>query len=70
MCLNAWPIGNDTIRRCIFVGPGMALLEEVCHCWGGLLGLCSRYTHCGTQSLLLPTDQEVEFSAFSSIMSA
>ena len=25
-------IGSDTIRRCGFVGVGVAFLEEVCHC--------------------------------------
>ena len=29
-------IGYGTIRRCGFVGVGMALLEEVCHCGCGL----------------------------------
>ena len=29
-------IGRGTIRRCGFVGVGGALLEEVCHCGGGL----------------------------------
>ena len=29
-------IGSGTIRRCGFVDVGMALLEEVCHCRGGL----------------------------------
>ena len=27
--------GSGTIRRCGFVGVGVALLEEVCHCGGG-----------------------------------
>ena len=36
MCLNVWPIGSGTIRRCSLVGVGMTLLEEVCHCGGGL----------------------------------
>ena len=36
MCLSAWPIGNDTIRRYDLVGVGVPLLEEVCHCRGGL----------------------------------
>ena len=31
--LNAWSIGSDTIRR---YGISVALLEEVCHCVGGL----------------------------------
>ena len=30
MCLNVWPIGSDTIRRCVLVGIGVALLEEMC----------------------------------------
>ena len=29
-------IGNDNIRRCDFVEVGVILLEEVCHCVGGL----------------------------------
>ena len=29
-------IGSNTIMKCGFVGMGMALLAEVCHCWGGL----------------------------------
>ena len=28
--------GSGAIRRCGFVGVGMALLEEVCHCGGRL----------------------------------
>ena len=32
MCLNAWPIGSDTIRRYGLVGIGVPLLEEGCHC--------------------------------------
>jgi hypothetical protein len=35
MCVNAWPLGSDTIRRC-GLGVGVALLEEVCHCEGTL----------------------------------
>jgi hypothetical protein len=35
MCLNAWPIGRGTIRRCDLVGVGVALLEELCHCCVG-----------------------------------
>jgi hypothetical protein len=27
---------NGTIRKCGHVGVGVALLEEVCHCGGGL----------------------------------
>ena len=29
-------IGSGTIRRCDFVVVGMTLLEEVCHCGGGI----------------------------------
>ena len=28
-------MGSGTIRRCGFDGIGVALFEEVCHCWGG-----------------------------------
>jgi hypothetical protein len=28
--------GSGTIRECRLVGVGVALLEEVCHCGGGL----------------------------------
>lgn len=38
MCLNVWPIGSDTIRRCVLVRIGVSLLEEIYHCGGGLLG--------------------------------
>jgi hypothetical protein len=31
-----WPRGSGTIRRCGLIGGGVALLEEVCHCGGGL----------------------------------
>ena len=34
--LNMLGPGNGTIRRCDLVGVGVALLEEVCHCGGGL----------------------------------
>ena len=34
--LNVLGPGSDTIRRCDLVGVGMALLEEVCNCGGGL----------------------------------
>jgi hypothetical protein len=29
-------IGSGIIRRCGLVGMGVALLQEVCHCEGGL----------------------------------
>jgi hypothetical protein len=34
--LNAWPTGNGTTKRCGLVGGGVALLEWVCLCGGGL----------------------------------
>jgi hypothetical protein len=34
--LNMLIPGSGTIRRCGLVGVGVALLEEVCHCEGGL----------------------------------
>lgn len=45
MCLNAWPMGSDTNRRYGLIGESVAeleevwhviLLEEACHCVGGL----------------------------------
>ena len=33
-------IGSGTIRRCDFVGTGMTLLEEVCHCGAGFEVSC------------------------------
>ena len=42
MCLNIWPIGNSTIRKCGLVRVGVALLEEICYCGVELGGLtCS-----------------------------
>jgi hypothetical protein len=34
--LNMLGPGNGIIRRCGLVDEGVALLEEVCHCGGGL----------------------------------
>jgi hypothetical protein len=34
--LNMLGPGSGTIRRCGLVRVGVALLEEVCHCGGGL----------------------------------
>jgi hypothetical protein len=34
--LNMLDPKSDTIRRCGLVGVGVALMEEVCHCGGGL----------------------------------
>ena len=33
------PTGSNTIRKYSFVGVGVVLLEEVCHCGGRLGGL-------------------------------
>ena len=35
LCLNDWSTGS-AIRRCVLVGVGVALLEEVSHFGGGL----------------------------------
>ena len=32
----AWPIGSGIARRCDLFGVGVAMLDEVCHCGGGL----------------------------------
>ena len=37
LCLNAWPLGSGTFRKCGLTGVHMALLEEVCRCGGGVL---------------------------------
>jgi hypothetical protein len=45
MCLDAWPMGSGSIKRCGLVGVGVALLGELCHYGGGLGGfLCSSST--------------------------
>jgi hypothetical protein len=36
MCLNAYPIGTNTFRRCGLVVMGVVFLEEVCHCGNSL----------------------------------
>jgi len=36
MCLNAWLIGGETIRRCGLIEIGVAFWEEMCHRGGGL----------------------------------
>jgi hypothetical protein len=38
---------NGTIRRCGLVGVDVALLEEVCHCGGGLCPGYPSLCHCG-----------------------
>ena len=53
--------GSGTIKRCGLVGVGVALLEEVCHCGGGLwdLSLSCLETVCSW----LPLGEDVELSA-------
>lgn len=36
LCLHACPIESSNIRRSSLVEVGAALLEEMCHCVGGL----------------------------------
>lgn len=53
-------IGNGTIRRCYFVGAGMVLLEELCHCGVGLWHITYAQTMpSATVNFLLPSDQDV-----------
>ena len=33
---DAWPMESGAVRRCGLVGIGVALLEVLCHCVGGL----------------------------------
>jgi hypothetical protein len=37
-CGGLYTLGpvSGTSRKCDLVGVGMALLEEMCHCWGGV----------------------------------
>ena len=50
MCLNDRLTASGTIRSCGLVGVGVILVEEVCHCGGGLQDLLhSRSTQCGIQ---------------------
>lgn len=52
------------MRRCVLVGVGVAFLEEVYHCQGGLCGLIyAQATPNVTVPFLLPADQNVELSA-------
>lgn len=62
MCLKAWPIGSDTIRRC-------DLLEQVWTCWRKCVPVSmalrsQMFTQGGTQFLLLLSEnQDVEMPA-------
>ena len=62
-CLNAWPIGSGTIRRCGLVGQSVALLEEGCHCGAGFEVSYAQAMPSVANSFLLPVEQEVELSA-------
>ena len=55
--LNVWPTGSGMVRRCGLVRVGVALLEEVHHCEGGLEILCSNSTQCRRTSSWLPTEE-------------
>jgi hypothetical protein len=52
-----WP-GSGTIRKWGLGRVGMALLEEVCHCGGGLWD--SPPSHMGENLSCLPSEQDVE----------
>ena len=54
--------GSGTIRRCGFVGVGVALLEEVCLCWGKLRDPPPRCLK--TVCYWIPLDEDIELSAF------
>ena len=59
MCLNAWPTGSGTIRRCGLVG-GSVTVEE------GFEVIYTQAMPSVIDSLLmLPVDQDVEISALS-----
>lgn len=61
-------IGSDTIRRCHLVGVGMALLEDVCHCRGGLLGfIYAQAMSSDSVHFCLSSDRDIELSAPSPI---
>ena len=56
--------GSGTIRRCGFVGVGVALLKEVCHYESRLYGLIyAQIIPSEIDHFLLPLDQDVEFSS-------
>jgi hypothetical protein len=59
--LNRLGPGRGTIRSCILVGVGVALLEEACHCGGGLW---DPHPNCLRDSVFrLPSEQDSELSA-------
>lgn len=52
-----WPKGSGTIRMCGLVVVGVALLEEVHHCWGGLWSPIFKL-HSVQRVIQLPLDQD------------
>lgn len=56
-CVNAWPIGRGTLRRCGLVG------EEVCRCGSSFEVPLAQAMFTVAQSFLLPMDQDIEPSA-------
>jgi hypothetical protein len=63
VCLNAYPIGSGTIRKCGLVGGSMSL-------WGRALRSDTQATPSVVNSLfLMPSDEDVEFSAPSPALS-
>ena len=56
------PIGSGTVRRCVFVGEAITLLEEVCHC-GAIFEVSYAQTISSVEHSSLPVDQDVELLA-------
>ena len=54
MCLNAWPVESDTIRRCGLVGGSVSL-------WRQSFDVIYTQATPSDNLLLLPSDQAVEF---------
>ena len=60
MCLNAWPKGSGSIRRCV------VLLEEVCQCGVGFEVIYTQAMQSVAHNhLLLLADQDVALSTLS-----
>jgi hypothetical protein len=57
------PQGVALLGRFGLVGVGIALLEEVCHCWGGGGFWDPPSSQVGTSLLLVSFDEDVELSA-------
>lgn len=52
---------SGTIRRYDFVGVGVVLLDKMCHCGGGLLGIIwAQAMPSEIIPFLLPSDQDVK----------